>query len=137
MIRSDSNRRIIRWTGIGLCTAILASWLIFKLVIQVEVPEPPETMRAQPGSVDGLTYYHDLLLNDFLPVLTIAAMLLFILGFKPVHRKKASHCRKCKYPLVGITSGRCPECGTIIPTFRPSTTAHHEADPSPQSRPQP
>lgn len=29
--------------------------------------------------------------------------------------KHASCCRQCDYALVGNTSGRCPECGTLIP----------------------
>lgn len=32
------------------------------------------------------------------------------------HRTKRGHCSKCRYDLMGNTSGLCPECGTSIPT---------------------
>ena len=46
-------------------------------------------------------------------------------------RKRSRHalgrCRRCGYDLAGNQSGRCPECGTVVPTFRPVRAAKYVA----------
>ena len=51
-------------------------------------------------------------IGNFL-VSLIAAQLAISLPLKP--RSAWAFCEKCRYNLRGNTSGRCPECGTVIP----------------------
>lgn len=39
------------------------------------------------------------------------AFCLFAVVYKLSHRKPAGTCRACGYPLFGLPSSRCPECG--------------------------
>jgi hypothetical protein len=39
------------------------------------------------------------------------------------HRPKAGHCPACRYNLTGNTSGRCPECGSILASGKPVEVA--------------
>jgi len=48
--------------------------------------------------------------------IAIPLLLPVIVGFRRhVHRTKIGRCPKCRYNLMGNTSGICPECGTKIP----------------------
>jgi len=51
-----------------------------------------------------------------LPLWIPFCLLAFALSFAKWrgHRAKQGHCRKCRYNLMGNTSGVCPECGTPI-----------------------
>lgn len=120
MTRRIPIRDTARWTGIGLCAAILLTWSICSLIFL----EPP---RSPLGLAPGQRIPDDEvnILDYSVPALSIVGLLFFLLVLSPIPSKALStHCRKCKYPLVGITSGRCPECGTIIPTFRPTSAAY-------------
>src|SRR5688572_25588183 len=43
----------------------------------------------------------------------VAAYLLKI-GYWPRRRGQTPHCRRCGYPVVGIDSAKCPECGSVL-----------------------
>lgn len=38
-----------------------------------------------------------------------------VIAVQPRTRPALHACKRCKYDLAGNTSGRCPECGTLIP----------------------
>jgi hypothetical protein len=52
---------------------------------------------------------------------------LCFLAFLSTKRREPEpgHCRACDYDLTGNVSGRCPECGTVVPTEKPTEEAHH------------
>jgi hypothetical protein len=63
---------------------------------------------------DARSYRQDVLyLPLWVPLLisTSAAVLLW----RSSRRIPDDHCRKCGYDLTGNVSGRCPECGEVIP----------------------
>ena len=47
-------------------------------------------------------------------VALVAAAVLVRRGIRGTRRGSAPHCRGCDYPLVGIDSQRCPECGADL-----------------------
>ena len=40
-------------------------------------------------------------------------------GFSVIARNMREHCHQCGYDLRGNRSGRCPECGALLPAPRP------------------
>src|SRR5689334_5393155 len=59
---------------------------------------------------------------------TVIGLPLFVLGLLLLKRGRwprrvgdAPHCRFCEYSLIGLTSDRCPECGSAI---SPRTIVH-------------
>ena len=50
-------------------------------------------------------------------VLTVAALSCAILGYRRLMTMSAvpGYCDRCAYPLTGLDSGRCPECGEDNP----------------------
>ena len=53
---------------------------------------------------------------DWLPLLLGGAVgfLLAVLGLRGRRVGDTPHCRKCAYNLTGLTSERCPECGSVL-----------------------
>ena len=43
-------------------------------------------------------------------LLSVAALLVY----RDRTRRQPGHCRQCGYNLTGNTTGRCPECGTVV-----------------------
>lgn len=70
----------------------------------------------------GLSISGEKLLLIGLAILPIAIVLLKV-GFWSRRRGQSPFCRKCEYNLTGLTSTRCPECGTVI---SPETTIYGE-----------
>ena len=51
-----------------------------------------------------------------LAALVVAVILLIRMLGRPRRRGNTPHCARCEYNLTGLTSDRCPECGTeMIP----------------------
>jgi hypothetical protein len=48
------------------------------------------------------------------PVFVIILLILLIL-WRRTKPRPAGHCQNCGYDLTGNVSGRCPECGKLIP----------------------
>jgi hypothetical protein len=71
---------------------------------------------------DELYYFDDRVTSFVLPLwVPFLALLLptLLLWFLDRRRPPPGHCR-CGYNLTGLTSGRCPECGTPAPAPRAS-----------------
>lgn len=47
-------------------------------------------------------------------VVALAGVVIMLRGRRGVRRGDTPHCRRCDYPLVGLASDRCPECGTPL-----------------------
>ncbi len=55
------------------------------------------------------------LLIELVALLAVGILLLRMLS-RPRRRGTTPHCARCEYNLTGLTSDRCPECGTeMIP----------------------
>lgn len=46
-----------------------------------------------------------------LPIGMLALCAALVVNWRFVDRQRADRCRKCGYPLHGLASGKCPECG--------------------------
>jgi predicted RNA-binding Zn-ribbon protein involved in translation (DUF1610 family) len=46
----------------------------------------------------------------------IVAVLVVLLGERERTQRKLTHCVKCGYPVLGIRSDKCPECGEAVKT---------------------
>ena len=53
----------------------------------------------------------------------VGGLLLVVSGLRTRRRGQTPHCRDCDYNLTGLTSERCPECGTEVTPF---TIVHGE-----------
>lgn len=56
-----------------------------------------------------------------LPAALVVGLVLLIVGLRGRRVGEEPRCRKCKYELTGLTTDRCPECGT---TITPETTVY-------------
>ncbi|MBX3390479.1 MAG: hypothetical protein KF691_13605 [Phycisphaeraceae bacterium] len=54
--------------------------------------------------------------------LCIAVCLILIYSLWRQYRLRDTHCRNCGYDRRGLTSDRCPECGTPASQFAPRRT---------------
>lgn len=131
MSRRIPIRDTVRLTGVGLCAATLLCWAIGSLIFPGPSFDSLERTSRPPVATDEIE-----IRDYFVPALSIVGLLYFLLVLEPIQQKHSSgHCRKCKYPLDGNKSGRCPECGTIIPTFRPTSAAYLACDNKREQRP--
>ena len=68
-----------------------------------------------------LTFQVGWLILVLIPVLVFAGVLLLWRGLRRRRRGDTPHCAACGYNLTGLTSEKCPECGSVI---TPTSTVH-------------
>ena len=64
-----------------------------------------------PNISAGAWWFH-IYMPMWIPLLAVAVPSL--IGWRRNRPPPPSHCRECGYNLAGLTSGRCPECGTEV-----------------------
>jgi hypothetical protein len=131
-------RRVLKWVGLLLCTAILAvtvvgswwpflwkvttrEWGDFETGVGGPHSQPLRTVvsfRHRPKNVPPLERWGDDTLwparRHDLPLwvpFVVVAVPTAVLWWLDLRRIPPGHCQKCGYNLSGNISGRCPECG--------------------------
>lgn len=84
--------------------------------LTLEFGKPPSIQKTELFTVGGML--------RTMPALLVAMWVFLRLRRRELLiRLQTSLCQECSYSLAGLTSGRCPECGT---TFDSRTISRHE-----------
>jgi hypothetical protein len=133
-------RRVMKWTGLALCTLIAAAWAA-SLVWWFEYTNQSDSLTmalaggavhitdifsTKPGwSIARLSQPRVIWWPESDPYFLWWAMPLWIpfvivalptglLWWFDRRRPAQGHCHKCGYDLTGNVSGVCPECGMVV-----------------------
>ena len=108
--------RVLRAVGAGLVIALLTQCMLSSLA---------EAIFIRGHNLPG---WQSILLGSFMIGVSIVAGIKYALTFdKTWHKPDRTRCQKCGYMLKGLTSSRCPECGT---NFKPKQAPREVTPPA-------
>lgn len=122
--RDSTKLRVFQYaaiTGLLIIAGLIAAYIWNEWELESHIGQQPGWSLTWRGIRDHHESIRSTLLMIGSAALAVegAFLVLWLQSYRQSRRKNrrrgAGVCHKCRYPLIGITSHRCPECGTAYP----------------------